>query len=71
MTNISQALGYFKVGDILEKENFPNDVWQRKIGPALVLLGQYGYADVYESISEDYLVVGQLTASRRAAKSRL
>lgn len=71
MANLSQALGYFKDGDILEKENFPDDVWQSKIGPALQLLGQYGYADVYESISEDYPEVGQLTASGRAAKARL
>ncbi|WP_166444431.1 hypothetical protein [Dyadobacter bucti] len=38
MEDIKKALSYFVNKDMLDKEEFTNEVWQNEIGPAIVLL---------------------------------
>ncbi|MHA4740590.1 hypothetical protein [Dyadobacter sp. MSC1_007] len=71
MEDIQKALSYFAKSDMLDKDEFENEIWQKEVGPAIVLLEKNGLAKVYYSNEEDYPIAGDLKLAGKEAKAKL
>lgn len=71
MNSIKKALSYFAKSDMLDKDEFENEIWQKGVGPAAVLLERSGLAKGYYSNEEDYPIAVDLTLAGKEAKAKL